>query len=236
MDIKKYDKELEEEQSGCEDDALLNVEVADDEYNALPDTGIATGEEVIAALEAAYKQIPHFHQRLLFYTLKWVRIYFHSSMIRELTVEDVVQTVLTKILTVQRKWNKNYFPEIADFVRFAILSFIRNEQKRVEVVEFEDVYDESEESRKKNFEDVVKQIFSEDIADNFLRETFEECYLKCEDRLKDDVYASFVFEERVKGEKSNIKIAENLKIEIEEVENAIKRIKRKLWDIFFGKK
>lgn len=236
LDIKKYNEESENEQSGYENDASLIVETNDDDYNALPDDAVATKEEVVEALEAAYKQIPNFNKRLLFFTLKWVKIYFSSPMIRDLTIEDVVQTALTKILTLERKWKKNHFPDIADFIRFAIISFIRNEQKRKEKLTFEDVYDDSSESKEKNFEDLVKQIFTEDIADSYFRETFEEFYTRCENLLQDDIYASFVFEERMSGIKSNIKIAENLKIEVQDVEKALKRIRRKLYEVFFSKK
>ena len=228
MDSNKYVEERENDPGDCPVDASLCVKTTEDEYNALPEDAIATKEEVTEAIETAYRKIPNFHKRLLFFTLKWVQTYFHSDMIRDLTVEDVVQTVLTKILSLDRKWKKNRFPEIADFIRLAIISFIRNEQKRKEVIDFDDVYDESPASREKNFEDLVKQIFTEDIADSYLREPFEELFVKCEDLLKDDVYASFVFEERMNGIKSNIKIAENLQIEVKDVEKALQRIRRKL--------
>jgi len=231
LDCKKYVEESENKNNGFEKDDSLVVAITDADYKALPEDAIATREEVVEAVETAYKLIPNFHKRLLFFTLKWVRVYFHSGMIRELTVEDVVQTALTKILSLDRKWKKNRFPELPDFIRSVIISFIRNEQKRKDTIDFYDVYDEKPESRAKNFEDLVKQIFTEDIADSYFRESFEALYIKCEDRLKDDIYASFVFEERIHGIKSNSKIAENLQIEVKDVENALKRIRTKLYNL-----
>ena len=49
--------------------------------------------------------------------------------------------------------------------------------------------------------------------------------------LGDDVYATFVLEKRLDGIRSNIIIAENLGLEVREVENALKRIRRKYFEI-----
>ena len=234
MEIKNYYEKSEKELNGNNTGTTPAVETNENSYNARPDDGvIATREEVVGALDTAYKAQDHFHQRLLYFTLKWVRIYFHCSMIREMTAEDVVQTALIKILSMERKWKKNQFPDIGDFVRFVLISFIRNERKRKGEIVFDDVFDGEDEDRERSFEDPVDYVFNGALTDSYCRDNFEDLYAKCEDRLKDDIYASFVFEERMRGVKSNMAIAKSLQIEVKDVEKAMKRIKRKLREVFF---
>ncbi len=193
------------------------------EYNCY-----ASKEEVAAAFEDCYKNVENFHKRLLNFTLGKIRHYFHSNTFRNNDAEDVVQTVIKSILSQKRKWYKNKIPDFHKFVRFSILSYIRNEWKRKDRLEETCIYDEEGNLSAESIIEILKEYAREDLADDSLKKDVELIIEECECELEDDVYASFVFDELNKGLRSNIKIAEKLKIEVSEVEKAKKRIKRKL--------
>ena len=210
------------------EDGLNQFDVTDKYSNDEEINYYASKEEVAAAFEDAYKNIKGFHKRLLNYTLGKIRLYFHSNTFRNNDANDVVQTVIKSILSQRRKWYKDKMPDFSKFVRLSILSHIRNERKRKDKLEEIDILDEEGNSNVDNIAEILKAYAREDLADRYFKKDIEKIYEECSRVLEDDIYASFVFDELCEGVGSNIEIAERLKIEVSEVENAKKRIRRKL--------
>lgn len=209
-------------EDGFQQNENLDDENPKDELNVY-----ASKEEAAEALEDAFKNIKNFNKRLHNYTLGKIRYYFNANSFRGNDAKDVVQTVIKRILTLRRKWYKNKIPDFHKFVRFAILSYIRNERKKKDRLIEVELYDEEDNLTSETINEIIKEFAREDVTEKYFRDDLEILIQKCMDELKDDVYAAFVLEERLNREKSNIKIAANLGIEVCEVENARKRIRNK---------
>ncbi len=206
------------------EDGLKQPENTDKYSNEIENNCYASKEEVIAAFEDAYKNIEHFHKRLLNFTLGKIRDYFHANTFRNTDADDVVQTVIKSMLCLRRKWYKNKIPDFPQFVRFSILSYIRNERKRKDRTKPVALFDEDGNPTAANIYEVLREFAREDLADKDFKKDIEKIYDECSRVLEDDVYASFVFDELCEGLRSNIKIAEKLQIDVCEVEKAKKRI------------
>ena len=189
----------------------------------------ASKGEVIEALENAYKNIPGFHKRLIYFTLKHIRLYFHSDSFRGIAADDVVNTVIEKTINLKRKWYRDKITDFSQFLRFSILSYIRNERKRKEANEpidnSDELYDWEGVFREERFIDLVRETLRQDFAEENFALNFEMLLDKCYSAFEKDENTFFVFDARLDGEKSNVKIADDLKIEVKDVENALKRIK-----------
>ncbi len=191
----------------------------------------ASKDEIIAALQYSYDTVPNFHKRLLYFALSKIHLYFGEDSFKGFTAEDAVQNVLESIITMRRKWYKNTIPDFQKFIRLALLSSIRNERNKKERWEESALFDEAGEFGKETLREILKEFSRQDLAENHFRENFEELISRCMDELKDDVYASFVFEQRIEGCTSNIEIAKTLGIEVRDVECALKRIKNTLFTL-----
>jgi DNA-directed RNA polymerase specialized sigma24 family protein len=192
------------------------------------DAEFASKDEIIAALEYSYDTIPQFHERLLYFALSKIRFYFGEDTFNGFTAEDAVQNVLESILAMRRKWYTKKIPDFHKFIRLALLSSLRNEKNKKERGEEVPLFDEEGEFGKETLREILKEFGRQDLTEHYLQENFEQLILKCMDELKDDVYASFVFEQRIEGCRSNIEIAKTLGIEVRDVECALKRIKNTL--------
>ena len=191
----------------------------------------ASKEEVAAEFENAYKNVKNFHKRFLFFALKHIRRCFHSNSFRNIDAEDVVQIVIKSILTLRRKWYKNQITDFQKFFRLSILSYIRNEWKRENIVETVEMFDEEGDLSQENIKEIIREYACEEAASKCFNKGIEDIITECSSKLADDVYASFVFEEICEGLRSNIEIAAKLKIKVCDVEKAKKRIRRKLKEL-----
>jgi len=194
---------------------------------------LASKEEVIAEIEACFQREINLTRRLSFTALGFIRCYFFRDTIGNYTSDDVVNNVLEKIISCKRRWNKERFPYILDFIRISMLSYVRNERKRKAKLELVDLCNEEGELEEWKHHDYLTVCFNNDLNENLLDPLkYQKLYDQLWFELRKDVYATFVLEKRIDGMKSNIEIARNLGIEIREVENALKRIKRKYSEIF----
>ena len=183
---------------------------------------------MLTALEDAYTNTTGFHERLLHFALGKIRLYFDAPSFHSPTAEDVVQDVLTSIIELRRKWHRDTFPDFHKFVRLAILSHIRNENKKKRNLETTELLDQDGNLGQESIRMILREYVRQDAAETDYRENMEVLFQQCRDELKDDVYATFVLEEICNGLTSNIKIAETLGVGVRDVENAKKRIKNKL--------
>ncbi|MEW6654572.1 MAG: hypothetical protein AB1394_14060 [Bacteroidota bacterium] len=182
-------------------------------------------DETVEELKKYIEQ-PHSLKKLAYYSLKHIRLYFYCDTIRTATANDVVNEVITKVITGKRKWDKKKFPKIDYFLRIAILSYIRNEAKRKDITSRsqtinDDKYDWEADpyyTRKCIEEDYKNKLFANEtnlLIDRFIKE-FE----------KDNLVVK-ILKLYLTGVESQIEIAQKLNVDIKEIYKALKRIRRK---------
>ena len=216
-----------------EDEHTPNDEELTETLEKIAQKELANKEEVIAEIEACFQREINLTQRLSFTALGFIRHYFFRDTIGNYTSDDVVNNVMEKIISCKRRWDKERFPYILDFIRISMLSYVRNERKRKAKFELVDLCNEEGELEEWKHQDYLTVCFNNDLNENLLDPfKYQKLYDQLWFELRKDVYATFVLEKRIDGMKSNIEIARNLGIEIREVENALKRIKRKYSEIF----
>lgn len=99
---------------------------------------IATKEEVIAALELAYRNNKNrneekrdLHAALLKFAKDKIWKFNQSHEINGKTAEDIVYTAIEKIIKCERKWNKDKCPNIVVLISGVVTSDIRHEIVKV---------------------------------------------------------------------------------------------------------
>lgn len=201
------------------------------ETNEDENYGIASKEKACTALEEAYKCTKDLQVIFEYRALSHIRFYFFSDRIKEMTASDIVQEAVLLIITGKRKWNVRLVPNIINFVFMVIVSFIRNERKKQNHhISLQEI-DEDGDPKQAGLIELFKESFRKDLETDLSKSDYETLIVKCLKELEHDIYATFVFEELIEGTQSNIKIADNLKISVSEVEASKKRIKRKLKEI-----
>lgn len=188
---------------------------------------------------------------LTYYALRKVRFYFNSDDINGLTGEDIVQEIIVKFVTGKKKWYKTGGRTLENLLFMGINSYIKtiyfnmhkkqfeedNERikqgheissyvktNKAKVVSFGDLDDKNRE-RSLNANENYWQEFEDNEENDFNNSTEQEIDLLLLE-LKNDDIAYIVFEEYLEQGNSDIKVAESLQMEIEEVRNAKKRIRR----------
>ena len=188
-------------------------------------------QEVVDELDKALREYPKLVHRFVYYALKTLRFYLGQDSVNGLTADDIVQSVLEKLIYGVRKWNRIKFPDIKVVVFLGIKSFIRNERIRKFLpvpVNFYDGDDEDEEPgiKKQRHVKAIQEPFNSILAVNY-----EQLIGQLYDLLSYDKPACSVLDKILDGQKSNIAIAEALNINVRDVENARKRIKRKTKEV-----
>jgi hypothetical protein len=157
-----------------------------------------------------------------------------------LNEEDVVQAVITKLLTGERRWNKKKIPAVDKQVFLGITSYIRNEYKRIKSsrqIEFVN-YDNKKSLKMNDYRGLMAGYILEDLEDekyNTDAETMKQECLK-ELEVNNDVIGYYVLEKMKGFNESNVDIAESLKIDVNEVVYAKKRIRTVAYNLYPWKK
>lgn len=185
----------------------------------------ATSEEVIEALGKAFKENKNLDTIIFYVTLVKIRYYFFSDTIRGQDANDVLHDVIEKIISGKRRWNKSKVPNIVEFVFMVIHSHVRNERKKTDNEALVEDFDDVEKLTKQNLVELIRETTRQDSFDEVFKQTYEELIDKYLTLLEDDINGYFVFDEILKGEKSNVNIASNLLITVNDVVNAKRRIK-----------
>lgn len=182
-------------------------------------------DEASEALRICINQ-PKMLDRLSYFTLKHIRLYFYCDSIRTATANDVVSEVFTKVLTGKRKWDKNKFPQIDNFLRMAILSYIRNEAKRKDVVSKSETLN-NEEYDWEGDPSYYRKCIEEDLRNKLFPAESKLLIEKFIKEFNKDELAVKILCLVLKGIDSQIEIAKRLNVDIKEVYKAYKRIRRK---------
>lgn len=217
----------------------------------------ADSEEVIKAIESAYKKDKNLQIKLIKYADRKLIEIMGGKNDGRLRPDDVVEEAVFRILNLNRKWYINRVSKIENLILMVIVSLIRIEAEKIMDIENQ-LFDEREQTlhntgnpKKKNKRRIIPLYFKDKDgrqSDNTIidnedykrndKNRYEDDFnfeMLCEDdlisklevELEEDESAFFVFQEILDGNKSNIDIAIKLGIEVKEVENARKRIKRK---------
>lgn len=232
-----------------------NPESDDEVFPSVKGDEIASCEEVLKAIEIAYKDTKNLQVKLLNFARKVIIAEMGKKADKGLSAEDIVLEAVYRISIGKRKWYKNKVDNIEGLIYLTITSLIRIEAKK-RLADENPLYKEVEaghETVKKNPKYRVIPLYKEfdknedsynSIADiestktnnkdsyeaafDFEADGYEEQIDAIEEELKNDEIAFFVFQARLDGVKSNIDIGRDLGVDVKDVENALKRVKRVL--------
>jgi hypothetical protein len=216
--------------------------------------GIASEEEVLAALEEMYTD-KNIHVKLISIAKKSIYERMGKKGFERITPDELVSESINRIINGKRKWNKAERPDIFELIIMVIVSIARAEANK-NINPEDPLFSEIEAGIKptrKNFKPKLvplefrteKSRFNENtVADvetarhnyNIYNDDkdairLDDCIDKVELALSDDEEAFFVFMQRLEGVNEPKLIAENLKIDVTQVYNALKRIKRVILSI-----
>ncbi|MBK7107141.1 MAG: hypothetical protein IPH62_17855 [Ignavibacteriae bacterium] len=199
---------------------------------------IATSEEIFFELNIICKN-KNTLNRLTYFTLGKIWYYFEANSMHGKTEKDILQDIFQKFIEGERTWNKVNVRTFENQLIMAIVSEMRNEfhknlrklnklteyEKPKALVEFN--LDEDEKLNEKYLEDKKSLLDIEtQNEESIFNKCIEDEIVEIKKILENDVNAYFVLEEILNGETKDIPISQTLKIEIEEVRNAKKRIRR----------
>lgn len=215
---------------------------------------IASKEEVSNAIDTIFKEHKNLNAKLLSYIKHKIFALTGKKTINRIDPEDILFEAIKRILQGNRKWKKNHIPNVAHFILMVTSSLIKHQLKKIKN-EVNPLYSEIEDSRvittkqktKPRFiplskyddkgneedrtaaDDKIALEFDQSLFD-YDKDGFEDMIGKIETALEEDndVDAYYVFIERLENNKSNIEIAAKLGITVRDVENALKRIKRRI--------
>ena len=190
--------------------------------------------QVINAMEEAFRNDNYLLLKLQGQALKLIRFYFHSRMLHDLTAEDVVNKVITLLLTGKRKWYPDKVQSITELMFMAVHSFVRNERKKKKpIVLGIEIYNNAGELMETDLVDLQRAYLREDITNTEVSMELENNILALFKQLENDTIAYFVLEELLNIDHSELKkpeayIAGKLQLSKPEVKNAIRRIRRRV--------
>jgi DNA-directed RNA polymerase specialized sigma24 family protein len=186
----------------------------------------AGSNEVKEELIRCIKTAPNLLKRLSYFALKHIRLYFFSSTINGESAVEVVQQIIEKVLSLERKWYREKQPDFVNFLRLAIFSYIRNKYKNKEKIVFVRMYDDEGREIEEYDKDYVRNCIHSDLNDVNLQASYLEFIERLKHFLRRDNTALLILECELNGTNKHIEIAEILKIDIKEVRKGVKRLRR----------
>lgn len=215
-------------------------------------------EEVNEAVEAAYKKNKNFQIKLIKYAARKIVAIMGGKNDKRLMPDDVVEDAVFRILNLDRKWYKKKVEKIENLILMVIVSLIRSEANKIMDIENQlydermgtapKIAGTKNQNKRRiiplhlknkdgkeidntvidneNFKRNSKDKYEDDF--NFENIDEEEEIKRLETELETDEVLYYVFQAMMDRKKSNIGIAADLGIEVKDVENARKRIKRKV--------
>lgn len=161
-------------------------------------------------------------------------LFLNGRLRNKYEAKDIVHTLLDKLCSGERKWNKDKYPNFAVYFFMIIKSHIWDlsvvEEKYVRTGNLYDEDDEELSSDQAIDLDSLNSIsYKEVLSDKDANELIALCL----EELKDDENAAIIFLYRADGLMNN-EIAAELGLDIKGIEAAVKRMKRKLAPVFEG--
>lgn len=190
---------------------------------------IATKEEFITALEAAYINDKNLQVKLLYSTLSKIRYYCFKDEVNELTAEDAVQNVIELVITGKRNWNKKRFKSVVHYLLVAIHSYVRNESKKKPDWKSEDIYDANGNLKENEIGKFFRQAIATDLSEELFKDKLENLITKLMNKLEDtDEDAFCVLDEILKNDTEKINdeiLAHKLGIDLHKFKLAKRRLR-----------
>jgi hypothetical protein len=244
--------------SGLASPLINSSESEDEPVPCFDGDAYAAAEEVYEAVEAVYKKNNNFQIKLIKYAARKIVAIMGGKNDKRLMPDDVVEDAVFKILNLDRKWYKKKVEKIENLILMVIVSLIRIEAEKIMDIENQLYDERMGTATKiagtknqnkrriiplhlknkdgKEIDNTVidnehyKQNIRNKYEDDFDYEQLDENELISilEKELEVDETSFFVLQEILDGKKSNIGIAADLGIEVKDVVNARKRIKRKV--------
>lgn len=169
------------------------------------------------------------YEKMLVYADKLIKIFLNGKSKIKVEAGDIVHSVIIKLFNGKRKWDFEKYPDFNVYmfmlIKSEICNIARYERK------FVDINDcgECDENVFEEFIDRNKNLTLDEILSD---KDAEELKQRCLKMLSGDEDAAIVFLECIEGG-SNKEIAGRLGVKILFVENAKKRIRRKLNNVYF---
>ena len=165
---------------------------------------------------------------------KYLYIFLNGRLRNKYEAKDIVHTLLDKLCSGERKWDKDKYPNFGVYFFMIIKSHVWNlsvvEEKYVQTG---DLYDEDNEEFDAEPAIDLDSLNSLSLKEVLSDKDANELQNLCLKELKDDENAAIIFLYRADGLMNN-EIAGDLGLDIKIVEAAVKRIKRKLAPVFEG--
>ncbi len=203
-----------------------NLNETDDETDG--PKSFASREEFFSAMEDAYRADKFLQTKILYTTLSKIRYYTFKDEVNGQTADDVIQNVIELITISKRKWNKEKFPNVINYLLVAIHSYVRNESKKKQKWKSVDIYDNEGKLKEIEIEKFLREAIAEDLSEDFFKERLEDLIKKCMIKLEKDDNAYCVCDEILKNDTEKIEaeiLAKSLGITVQEVKLAQRRIR-----------
>ena len=203
----------------------------------------ASEELVLNALNDAFKSDQALFNKLKQHAIKWYALVDFKRNATDDDAADVVIESVIKIISLRRKWYNDKVPNIVNLILLVIVSEIRNGRKKKNpFVKETSFYNKDGELIEENSVDIIRAYLREDIFNGNTGEQIEDWITRLFNIFEknNDVSAYFVLENLLEVDRTIIKepeihIASELKIDVAEVKNAIRRIKRNIHQLINNK-
>lgn len=192
----------------------------------------AEPEEIIKVFESIINNGDGTYEKWLVTADMWLNNFLTGKLKNKYQAKDIVHDLFIRLCDGKRKWDKDKYPDFVIYFFMLIKSRVWNLAKYEErLVNAAESYYEDENGENGNTGLIIDNVNYLGL-DQVLSEADEkELYQLCLEKLNDDEDGCIIFMEAAEG-KSNREIAEELGVDIRFVENAKKRVKRKLLPLF----
>lgn len=212
------------------------------EEAAIADTGddeprdYASDGEVSKALYEAFGSDTALFSKLKYHAIKWYALTDFKKKATEKDADNIVIEAVLKISCLKRKWNREKVPDIVNFIMLVIVSEIRNGRKKKNpYIRERSFYNKDGEFIGENNKTIVRAILREEILNGDAGEQVEDWINKLFNKLEKtrntnayNVLKQLLDLDRAVITDWEVHIANELKISVAEVKNAVRCIKRNI--------
>jgi RNA polymerase sigma factor (sigma-70 family) len=193
---------------------------------------IAETSEFPGIFENILKNDKGIYERWLAYADLLLKTFLTGKLRNKYEAKDIIHTLFEKLCSGKRKWDKEKYPNFITFFFMLIKSHIHNLAKfEGKFFEVEEYNEEGEENENKNTSTTMENINSTSLSSILSEANAKELIELSLEKLNGNDDDGIIFLSAKDGS-PNRDIAEYLGIDISLVENARKRIKRKLLPLF----
>jgi RNA polymerase sigma factor (sigma-70 family) len=188
--------------------------------------------EIIKVFESAINNNDGTYEKWLAVADIWLNNFLTGKLKNKYQAKDIVHDLFIKLCDGKRKWDKDKYPDFVIYFFMLIKSQVWNLAKYEEkLVNATENYYEEDNEENGNTGLIIDNVNFLGLDEILSGADERELYKLCLEKLNDDEDGCIIFMEAAEG-KPNQEIAKELGVEIRFVENAKKRVKRKLLPLF----